>query len=252
MARTEPTAEVARRTGTRILIVEAEVTLANVLRARLKQQDFAVEVSATPRGARSAYERWRPDLLLFDVDGMGTSGWQLLEEIRARDSIPIVIISERSGQQDTVSALELGADDYVTKPLPMDELLARIRVALRRLPRPAPGSEPTIRLGDLEIDCGRQRVVQAGRLVHLTPTEFALLRLFAQHGDKLLTERMLLEGVWGCAAPPSKHVLHVYIGQLRKKLEPAPEAPVYLVTESRAGYRLAMNAAETSAVLVSH
>src|SRR5438874_803335 len=137
MARTGPAAETARRTGARILIVEAEVPLANLLRARLRHHNFSVEVSTTPRKARSVYEHWRPDLLLFDVDGMGTSGWRLVEEIRARDSIPILIISERSSQQDTVSALELGADDHVTKPLPMEELLARIRVALRRVPRPA-------------------------------------------------------------------------------------------------------------------
>jgi two-component system KDP operon response regulator KdpE len=248
MARTGPAAEAAPRIGARILIVEAEVTLADLLRARLRHHNFLVEVSATPRKARSVYERWRPDLLLFDVDGMGTSGWNLIEEIRARDSTPILIISERSSQRDTVSALELGADDYITKPLPMEELLARIRVALRRVPRPAHGAEDTLRVGDLEIDWDRQRVVQAGHLVHLTPTEYALFRHFALHVDKLLTERMLLEGVWGHVSPPSRHMLHVYIGRLRKKLEPDPEAPSYLITEPGAGYRLVTDPAESSAV----
>ena len=117
MARTGPAAEFARRpAGARILVVEAEVALADLLRTRLRRHHFAVEVTATPSTALSAYKRWQPDLLLFDVDGTGTSGWSLVQEIRARDSVPILIISERSGQEDIVSALELGADDYVTKP----------------------------------------------------------------------------------------------------------------------------------------
>jgi two-component system KDP operon response regulator KdpE len=249
MGRTGTAAEAARRIGARILIVEAEVTLADALRARLKHQNFSVEVSSTPRKARSAYERCQPDLLLFDVDGSGTSGWKLVQTIRARDSIPILIISERAGQQDKVSALELGADDYVTKPLPMEELLARIRVALRRMQTPPQGAVPTVRVGDLEIDWARQRVVQASRLVHLTPTESALLRLFTLHIDKLLTERMLLEAIWGRLSQPSRHMLHVNIGRLRKKLEPDPEAPSYLITEPGAGYRLVTDATAASAEL---
>src|SRR3982074_2175859 len=136
MARIGTVADVARRPAARILLVEGEVALAGVLRTRLVRHHFAVEVSASPRQAMTAYKRLRPDLLLFDVDGMGGSGWSLVDEIRARDSVPILVISERSGQVDKVTALERGPDDYVTKPLPLDELLARIRVALRRVRRP--------------------------------------------------------------------------------------------------------------------
>jgi two-component system KDP operon response regulator KdpE len=238
MARTGTAADVARRPAARILLIEGEVALAGVLRTKLVRHHFSVEVSASPRQALFAYKRLRPDLLLFDVDGMGKPGWGLVEEIRARDCVPILVISERSGQVDKVTALERGADDYVTKPLPMDELLARIRVALRRVRRPDQNAGPALCVGDLEIDVTRQRVTHAGRLVHLTRTEYALLRLFTQHADKLLTERMLLDHVWGPARRTSKHLLHVYIGRLRKKLEVDPGAPSYVVTEP-GGYRFA-------------
>jgi two-component system KDP operon response regulator KdpE len=239
MARTEPPADSARLPAARILLIEAEVALAGVLRTKLVRHRFSVEVTASPRQALSAYQRLRPDLLLFDVDGMGTSGWGLVEAIRAHDSVPILVISGRSGQVDKVSALERGADDYVTKPLPMDELLARIRVALRRVRRSAPSPAPVLGVGDLEIDLTQQRVTQAGRLVHLTRTEYALLRVFTQHVDKLLPDRMLLDHVWGHARRPSRHLLHVYIGRLRKKLEADPGAPSYFVTEPGGGYRFA-------------
>ena len=208
----------------------------------MRSNDLTVEVCATPRRALSAFGRSRPDVLLYDVDGAGHSGWKLVQEIRAHDSIPILIISERAGQEDIVSALELGADDYVTKPLPMNELLARIRVALRRARGHQSRVEPVLRVRELEIDLSRRTVVRAGHVVRLTSTEFALLRLFTVHHDELLTERMLLESVWGPARLASSHLLHVYIARLRKKLEADLDAPSYLITEAGAGYRFATSA----------
>jgi two-component system, OmpR family, KDP operon response regulator KdpE len=219
------------------VVIEAEAPLAGALRARLRSAHFSVEVCASPRKARTVYTRVHPDLLLLDVDGADQAAWSLVEQIRASDAVPILIISERSGQDDIVAALERGADDYVTKPLPMDELLARIRVALRRHSRREQTANHVVRVGELEIDFGRQRVLRAGQLVRLTAREYALLVQFATHVDKLLTERMLVERVWGSEQPASSQLLHVYIARLRRKIEANPLVPSSLITERGAGYR---------------
>jgi two-component system, OmpR family, KDP operon response regulator KdpE len=229
----------AIRTGARIFVVESETALARVLRDRLSQSNFSVEVATSTSRAQSAYARFRADLILLDVDHAWDAASEFIRQIRSRASLPIVVLSARGVERDAVAMLELGADDYITKPFGLDELLARIRVALRHAARPGRGSEPVMCVGNLEVDLERRRVLRDGQVVHLTPTEYDLLKLFAAHPDKILTDRMLLDEIWGRTKRPSEHTLHVYVARLRQKLEIKPEAPRYLVTEPGAGYRLA-------------
>ena len=149
-----------------------------------------------------------------------------------------MVLSAREGEREKVAALDLGADDYLTKPFGVDELLARIRVALRHAARPARGAEPVFRSGDLAIDLERRRVTVGAREVHVTPTEYELLKAFVAHPNKVLTDRMLLQQVWGSQYGSEAHYLHVYVARLRKKLEEDPQQPRYLVTEPGVGYRL--------------
>lgn len=221
----------------RALVVTADPALADSLRTRLTADHFNVQVTAAARSARYRYRQLRPDVVLLDVDSTGRSGWDLLDQIRAHDSVPVLIMSERSHEDEIAGGLQRGADDYVTKPLALDELMARIRVGLRRAPRAEQPTHGTISVGELEIDVSQRLVLRAGRLVHLTPTEYALLGEFVRHADKLLTERMLQEAVWG-TRPVSSHLLEVYVARLRQKLEVDPAAPSHLVTEPRSGYRL--------------
>jgi len=229
----------AANTGARILVVEHETVLARLLRSRLMKNAFAVEVATSSSQAHTAYLRFRPDLIVLDVDHDRETASAFIQEIRARAGLPILVLSAGESERDKVAMLEVGADDYLTKPIGLEELLARIRVAMRHVARPERRSESVIRVGYLEVDLERRRVLREGELVHLTPTEYDLLRLFCAYRDKLLTDRMLLDEIWGRAKRPSAHALHVYVARLRQKLEGHPRAPRYLVTEPGAGYRLA-------------
>jgi two-component system, OmpR family, KDP operon response regulator KdpE len=233
-----PTGRLSEGRQTRVLVAGADAAVAAPLGARLRAEGFSVQVSNNAARAQSTFERIHPDLVLLDIDGTGARGWQLLEHIREHDSVPVVIMSEHTYEQDIVAALERGADDYVTKPLAFDELLARMRVGLRRSRRARQPITAGLRIGDLEFDVEQRRVLRGGQLVRLTPTEYALIALFARHPDKLLTDRMLREAVWG-ERPASTHLLHVYIARLRQKLEEDPVEPQLLLTEPGAGYLLA-------------
>jgi two-component system KDP operon response regulator KdpE len=222
----------------RVLVVEHETALARRLRGRLAKHAFSVEVATSASQAHAAYVRFGPDLIVLDVDHSRESASALIQDIRARAGLPIIVLSVRAGEHDKVAMLEAGADDYLTKPVGLDELLARIRVAMRHVAPPERRSESVIRIGYLEVDLERRRVLREGELVHLTPTEYKLLGLFCAHQDKLLTDRMLLDEIWGRAKRPSPHALHVYVARLRQKLEAEPGAPRYLLTEPGAGYRL--------------
>jgi two-component system, OmpR family, KDP operon response regulator KdpE len=226
-------------TGARILFVEREAALARVVRGTLAKNDFTVEVATSASRAQAAYIHFRPDLILLDVDHDRDAGSALIQEIRARAGLPIIVLSVRESEHDKVAMLEFGADDYLTKPVGLEELLARIRVAMRHVAPPERRSESIIRIGYLEVDLERRRVLREGELVHLTPTEYNLLGLFFAYRDKLLTDGMLLDEIWGQAKRPSAHALHVYVARLRQKLEVHPGAPRYLITEPGAGYRLA-------------
>jgi len=180
----------------------------------------------------------RPDVILLDLGLPDADGVDLIRDIRGYSSTPIVVLSARNAERDKVAALDLGADDYLTKPFGVDELLARIRVALRHAAGPSSGAEAVFRAGDLEIDFERRRVAVVGREVHLTPTEYDLLKALASHPDKVLTDRMLLQQVWGVEYGSEYHYLHVYVARLRKKLEADPQKPRHLITEPGVGYRL--------------
>jgi two-component system, OmpR family, KDP operon response regulator KdpE len=162
----------------------------------------------------------------------------VIEQIRRRTSTPIIVLSVRGAERDKVRALELGADDYLTKPFGVEELLARVRVALRHAARPASGSEAIFRSGALAIDLERRQVTVDGEAIQLTPTEYALLTALADQPGRVLTDRVLLQRVWGPEYGDESHYLHVYMARLRKKLEADPGSPRYLRTEPGVGYRL--------------
>jgi two-component system KDP operon response regulator KdpE len=163
---------------------------------------------------------------------------EVIRRIREEVSTPIIVLSVRGAERDKVAALDLGADDYLTKPFGVDELLARVRVALRHAARPSSGSAAVFRTGDLSVDLERRTVTVDDVEVHLSRTEFDLMKAFITHPNKVLTDRMLLQQVWGPEYGSEEHYLHVYVARLRKKLESDPRAPRYLVTVPGVGYRL--------------
>ena len=210
------------------------------LEAAMKDHDFVLETVATMTGAREALQRRRPDLVLLDLDlADNDSGCDLITDIRARAAVPIIVVSTGRSESDAVAALDVGADDFLRKPFGADELLSRIRVALRHVARPGFGAAPVIRVADLEVDIARRRVLRAGQPIHLTPTEYRLLKVFATHPDGFLSDSLLINEVWGPGWRGGEHVLHVYVARLRKKVEDDPLAPRYLLTESGLGYRFA-------------
>jgi two-component system KDP operon response regulator KdpE len=173
------------------------------------------------------------DLGLPDVDG-----FEVIRRIREQSPTPIIVLSVRGAERDKVAALDLGADDYLTKPFGIDELLARVRVGLRHVARLAGGRDAIARVGELEVDFGVRRVRVGGEDIHLSPTEFSLLKAFLTSPNKVLTDRMILQQVWGPGYGAEAHYLHVYVARLRKKIERDPQKPRYLITEPGVGYRL--------------
>jgi two-component system KDP operon response regulator KdpE len=193
-----------------------------------------VEASSGEEGLALAAAR-QVEVVLLDLGLPGMDGLKTLTELRRFSEVPVIVLTARDQQHDKVSALDAGADDYVTKPYGMAELLARLRAALRRA---LPTTEPVLRVGESEVDLEKRSVTVAGKRVQLTPNEFDLISLFARNEGKLLTHRTILREVWGPAYGEESHYLHVYVSQLRRKLEPDPTRPRYLLTEPGAGYRL--------------
>ena len=224
--------------GARVLVVDDEPAILRAVQTNLRRHDFQVETATNGREALAAYDRLRPDLVLLDLGLPDLDGMEVIRQIRAHASTPIVVLSAREAERDKVAALDQGADDYLTKPFGVDELLARVRVALRHLARPAFGTEAIFRTGDLAVDLERRRVSVGGQEVRLTPTEYDLLKALLQHPNRVLTDRMLLQQVWGPRYGSEAHYLHVYVARLRKKLETDPQRPRYLITEPGVGYRL--------------
>ena len=223
-------------------MVEDEPAISRALKTNLSGHGFQVETAETGSAGLEAFARRRPDLIILDLGLPDMEGTVIISSVRQQSSTPIIVLSVRGSERDKVAALDSGADDYVTKPFSVDELLARMRVALRHAARPTTGTAPVFRLGELQVDLEYRRVSLAGEEVHLTPTEYDLLRAFIAHPDKVLTDRMLLQSVWGSEYGGEVHYLHVYIGRLRRKIEPDPQQPQYLITEPGVGYRLRTDA----------
>jgi len=228
----------SQKPGARILVVDDEPSISRALRTILTRHAYQVEVAESGQQALDYYSHRRPDLIMLDLGLPDMDGIDVIREIREQANTPIVVLSVRGAERDKVAALDLGADDYLTKPFGVDELLARIRVALRHAAHPTVGTAPVFRAGDLEVDLDRRVVKVGGSEVHLTPTEYELLKAFVTHPNKVLTDRMLLNAIWGLDYGAEAHYLHVYVARLRKKIETNPQEPRFLVTEPGVGYRL--------------
>ncbi len=223
--------------GATILVVDDEKEIVRALQRGLTGHGYMVLTASNGEAAIEAVIHHRPDIVLLDLMLPGMSGLEVCRRVRAESSIPIIILSVKDAEYDKVKALDLGADDYVPKPFGMNEVLARIRVALRHSAQTTSGTEPTFHTGSLSVDFARRRVELNGQEVALTPTEFALLKVFITHRDKILTRQMLLKELWGTEAHARTHSLHVYVAQLRQKIEPVLERPRFIRTVPGVGYR---------------
>jgi two-component system KDP operon response regulator KdpE len=217
----------------RILLVDDDPTLRQTLAIGLRTEGHEVLLAADGRTALQAATEDQPDLMVLDLGLPDLSGVEVLRELRAWSRLPVVVLSARDGSQDKVEALDLGADDYVTKPFGTEELLARIRAAARR----AGSDAPVVETGSLMIDVPARRVTRHGVVVRLTPTEWGVLEVLVRHPGRLVSQRDLLHEVWGPSYDRETNYLRVYLAGLRKKLEDDPAAPRHLVTEPGIGYR---------------
>jgi two-component system KDP operon response regulator KdpE len=235
---TSPTSETAL--ATKILVVEDDPNIVDLIRSNLTVRGFDTVVSTDGARVLQILETEQPDLILLDLMLPSVDGFELCKQVRERSSVGVVVVSARGGDHDKVAALNLGADDYLTKPFSIDELLARISATLRRTrPAPAEAQSTLVALGDgLEMDLAGRQVTRDGAPLHLTPTEFALLRELVVNRGKLLTHAQLLRRVWGPGYETETEYVRVYVRRLRAKLEPAGSPPLIL-TQPRVGYRLA-------------
>jgi len=222
-------------TGARVLVVDDEPQILRALQTNLRGAGYDVETAATAEEALAAAAIRPPEAVILDLILPDRNGTEVTRELRRWSAVPILVLSAVGDEREKVAALDAGADDYVTKPFGMAELLARLRAALRRA---LPTTEPVLRVGEIEVDLEKRSVTVAGKRVQLTPNEFDLISLFARNEGKLLTHRTILREVWGPAYGEESHYLHVYVSQLRRKIEPDPARPRYLLTEPGVGYRL--------------
>jgi two-component system, OmpR family, KDP operon response regulator KdpE len=218
-----------------VLVVDDEPQILRALETTLRGAGYAVVTAASGEAALTQAAVRPPDAVVLDLVLPGKSGTEVCRQLREWSQVPILVLSAVGDERDKVAALDAGADDYVTKPFGIDELLARLRAMLRRA---TPVAEPVIAIGDLQIDLEKRAVYRNGELIQLTPHEFGLMRLLALNEGKLLTHRTILREVWGPAYQAESHYLHVYVSQLRRKIEPDPTRPCYLLTEAGVGYRL--------------
>ena len=231
---TDMNAASASAEKSRVLVVDDEPQITRVLRTVLMSHGYQVRTAAEGESALTSFREWHPELVITDLFMPHMDGVELCRRIRAVSGVPIIVLSVKGEERTKVEALDSGADDYVTKPFGIDELLARVRVALRRS-----GDTDTtaVDAGDFMVDLDSRRVHVGGNEVRLTPKEFDLFLYMARHPNRVISHRTLLEAVWGEASQEQPEYLRVFMGQLRKKLEPDPSNPKYLVTEPWVGYR---------------
>jgi two-component system KDP operon response regulator KdpE len=227
----------------RILLVDDEASIQRAVVPLLRSRGYDVESASTGADALKIVAAHPPDLIVLDLGLPDVEGSEVCRRVREHSSLPIIILSARGSEADKVAALDLGADDYVTKPFGPEELLARIRVWLRRIPADERTDSGRVTVGDLTIDYDRRRVLRAGEEIRLTPKEFELLALLARNPDRVLTHRAILKAVWGPNAVDQPEHLWVLVAQLRKKIEDDPARPRRLVSEPWIGYRLMTEAA---------
>jgi two-component system, OmpR family, KDP operon response regulator KdpE len=220
---------------TRVLVIDDEVPILRALKINLAARKYEVSTAADGASGLAAMARERPDVLILDLGLPDMDGTEVIRGVRGWSSTPIIVLSAWGQESQKVAALDAGADDYVTKPFGMDELLARLRAAVRRA-APAP-DEPVISTAEFTVDLARKRVTRAGADVRLTPTEWQLLEVLVRNAERLVTQRQLLQEVWGPGYQTEAHYLRVYMAGLRRKLEPDPSVPRYLLTEPGMGYR---------------
>lgn len=223
-----------------ILVIEDEPPLQKFLRVTLDSQGYKVIEAVTGESGVRHAANDQPDLIILDLGLPDIDGLEVTRRVREWSSIPIIIISARGKEQDKVAALDAGADDYLTKPFGVAELMARVRVALRHLAATKqPAGDPVFLVGQLRVDLSRREVTVDSKTIHLSPNEFRLLATLVKHAGMVMTHRQLLHEVWGPGSGNETHYLRVYMNQLRQKLELDPTQPRYLLTETGVGYRLA-------------
>jgi two-component system KDP operon response regulator KdpE len=223
--------------GASILVVDDEREIVRTLQRSLVAHGYRVLTANNGKDAVAMIFQQRPDLVVLDLLMPKMSGLEVCRQVRATSNIPIIVLSVKDAERDKVEALDLGADDYVAKPFQMDEVLARIRVALRRIAHSAQRTEPRFQAGPLAVDFDRRQVALAGQALALTPIEYDLLKVFISQRGKVLTRQMLVHEVWGEEDQDRQHSLHVYVARLRQKIEPLPECPCFILTIPGVGYR---------------
>lgn len=219
-----------------ILVVDDEPQITRVLRTSLSAQGYDIRIANSGEMALEIMKDWQPNLIITDLSMPSIDGVQLCRHVRAISQVPIIVLSVRDKEQQKVEALDAGADDYVTKPFGMNELLARVRANLRRVPS-GEEEDPVIEIGDFRIDTAAHKVTVRRSEVRLTPKEFELLVYLARRPGKVVNHRTLLGAIWGGQSTEQPEYLRVFVGQLRKKLEPDSSSPRYIVTEPWVGYR---------------
>ena len=228
----------------RILIVDDEMEIRRALQRNLIAHGFDVSVVGSGEEALDEITLRRPDLMILDLGLPGMSGLEVCKRVRALSNLPIIILSAKDAERDKVLVLDLGADDYVSKPFGIDEVLARVRVALRHAAQLQGTTDTTFIAGPLRVDFAQRLASVNGHEVKLTPTEYDLLTALIKNSGKIMTRQMLLSQVWGTGYGTEAHYLHVYVGQLRRKIEPDPAHPRFIITVSGVGYRF--NAEESN------
>ncbi|MBO0719917.1 MAG: response regulator transcription factor [Blastocatellia bacterium] len=221
----------------RILVVDDELQIGRVLRRSLSARGYEVQIAGDGEECLAVFNGWKPDLVITDLSMPNMGGIELCRRLRAISRVPIIVLSVKGEERIKVEALDAGADDYVTKPFGIDELLARVRAALRRSPSDSEAQIKQIATGDFHLDLEARTVKVRGAELHLTPKEYELLVYLIQHPNKVLTHRILLGAIWGGDYVEQTEYLRVFVGQLRKKIEADPAKPRYILTEPWVGYR---------------